>query len=274
MIIGIIIAVAAVAVLWLLMIMPRMKHPSVIYSLCANKFAHRGLYDNDSIPENSMAAFRKAIECGYAFEFDVHLTKDDDVVVFHDYSLDRICGDSRKIEDTDFADLKDMKLLGTDQGIPSFEEVLAEADGRVPLLIEIKATFQNYSRLCERTSEILKSYNGEYCIESFDPRVIYWFRKNRPDCVRGQLSGYINKHGDYHDDNGKKLNPAGDFFLRNLLVNFIGKPDFIAYRESDRKNISLRLCKKLFKPPVFYWTLDTDSYDDLEENDTIIFERR
>lgn len=266
--------IAAIVVIWFLMLMPRIKHPENLSDYYTIKYAHRGLYDNIEVPENSLAAFRKAADNGYAVELDVHLTNDGQVVVFHDYSLMRMCGINRRIEELDYDEIRSFRLKDTKETIPTLQDVLNEIDGKATLLVEIKATYNNVKELCSMTDQVLSEYDGDYCVESFDPRVLFWYRINKPLIVRGQLSGYINKHGDFYKANGKRLNPFGDYFLRNLLVNCVGKPDFIAYREADRKNLSLRFCKAIFKIPIFYWTIKNDSYEKLGDKDTIIFEKR
>ena len=155
------------------------------------KFAHRGLWDAES-PENSLAAFRKAVDAGYGIEFDIHKTSDGKVVVFHDDTLIRMCGVDARVEDLTLAELRELRLLGTDQQIPTLEEMLALVDGRVPLLVELKGESVNTS-LCPVADAILSHYKGDYIIESFNPLLVRWYKKNRPDVVRGQLFCNLNK---------------------------------------------------------------------------------
>ena len=152
--------------------------------------AHRGLHDIDKgTPENSLAAFAAAVARGYAIENDIHVTADGAVVVFHDNNLKRMCGVDVNIEESTLSELRKYTLLGTNEHIPTLKECLDLVDGRVPLLIEFKSqSFENSRKLCEAADEILKDYNGKYFIQSFYPPVLLWYRKNREEIWRGQLS--------------------------------------------------------------------------------------
>ena len=259
---------AVLIILWLLMLMPGRRKNTLLEKLKTYKFAHRGLHGFSDIPENSVRAFKLAIEMGYASELDVHLSKDGRLVVMHDANLKRMCGINKNICDMTGEELSELKLGETGESIPFFEDVLPLFENKAPLLIEIKTTVGNVFKICRALFNVLDDYKGVYCIESFDPRVLLWLRFKRPDVVRGQLSGYINKHGE-------KLFFLGDFALKNLLVNCIGSPDFIAYRFDDRNSPSLRLCKKLYDVPIFYWTITSEKQQKAAEAEggTIIFER-
>ena len=150
-------------------------------------FAHRGLH-GDGIPENSLAAFRRACEAGYGIELDVHLTADEKLVVFHDDTLTRMCGTDGTPEEKTLAELQKLSLAGTDERIPSFDEVLALVSGRVPLIVELKGRSTKDMRICKAVSERMKSYGGNWCMEAFNPFYVRWFRKNDRSVVRGQLS--------------------------------------------------------------------------------------
>ncbi len=133
-------------------------------------YAHRGLHTEDgTVPENSLSAFRAAAEAGYAVEMDVHLTADDQLVVFHDDTLERMCGVPGVIDDFTLAELRALRLGDTDCVIPTFAEALEALGGRVPLLLEVKRGHNN-RRLCALTLAALRTYGGPYCVESFDPR--------------------------------------------------------------------------------------------------------
>lgn len=117
-------------------------------------FAHRGLHDENT-PENSLAAFIKAAEKGYGIELDVNLSKDNVPVVFHDYSLERLCGIKGKVKDYTYDELSRFKLSGTDESIPSLDYVLTLLEGKAEFLIELK-TISSYTLLCEKTADVLK----------------------------------------------------------------------------------------------------------------------
>ena len=150
-------------------------------------YAHRGLH-NENRPENSMAAFRAAWEHGYGVELDIHLMKDGNLAVIHDSSLLRVAGADVAIEDLKAEDLRNYTLCGGQEHIPLFSDVLELYRGKAPLIVELKTARNNVKALCEAACKLLDGYEGLYCVESFDPRVTCWLRKNRPDIIRGQLS--------------------------------------------------------------------------------------
>ena len=208
--------------------------------------AHRGLHDlpgRPGTPENSLAAFREAVGAGYAIETDIHLTADGEVVVFHDDTLDRMCGVSGTPESMTFAELRALRLAGTDEVIPTLCELLDLVAGQVPLLIEFKCLTRAQSdALCAAAAPILDGYGGRYMVQSFYPLMLGWYRKHRPSVCRGQLSSAFKK----------------DVFLRRLagclLFNVIGRPDFISYEHHDAAHPCRRLCTLLGAHPVC-WTL-------------------
>ena len=154
------------------------------------RYAHRGLYDNDAgIPENSLAAFRRAAEAGFGAELDVHLTADGQLAVIHDSDLQRVCGRAGKVEELTYAELSQLRLLGTEEGIPLLSDVLPLFAGVAPLIVELKPIRGNEPELAEKVCALLDTFPDlAYCLESFDPFAVLWLRKNRPELIRGQLS--------------------------------------------------------------------------------------
>lgn len=228
-----------------LAIMPRMRRGADwmkgVY------YAHRGLHDEKAgIPENTMASFARAVENGYGIELDVQLTKDQKVVVFHDFDLKRICSVDGRVCDYTYEELQAFDVCGTKERIPLLADVLKLVDGRVPLLVELKS--ETFSTLvCVRTDELLRCYDGVYSIESFHPVVLWWYRKHRPEICRGQLSmNFQRREGNYAVER---------IAARHLLFNFIGRPDFIAYDMRDRKSVSRNICRRLFGCPSAAWTV-------------------
>ncbi len=230
-------------------------------------YAHRGLYDNEhGIPENSIAAFRRAVDKGYGIELDVHLTADNQLVVFHDDTLTRMCGMNKKISSFLYSDLMQLRLLGTEEGIPLFKDVLELIDGKVPLIIELKVDGSNQNLLCPLVWQLLSRYKGDYCIESFHPFVLQWFKRHEPQVVRGQLSC-----------NFFKENPHCDivlFLMSNLMTNFFTHPDFIAYKYLDLDNLAVIYNRKLFHIMTVVWTIPgKPTYDRFKNKvDAMIFE--
>lgn len=218
------------------------RHPV----LQVKHFAHRGFHGLDGIPENSMAAFQRAKELGYGIELDVQLTKDHVMVVHHDYHLKRTCGAEHYICDLTYAQLSRYRLMGTDERIPRLVDVLREIDGVVPLLIELKMETCD-QHLCRLLAKTLDHYEGLFCIESFHPYALLWFRKHRPEIIRGQLSEQFFKEKEW------KHIPAY-FIMKNLLTNFLTKPDFIAYHYRYKDCLPLKICRKFYKIPIYGWT--------------------
>ena len=246
-----ILLIAALALfgVWLFMIAPRLGGPADTHKLLAARYAHRGLHNiKAGVPENSMKAFALAVEQGYGIELDVHLSKDGRLVVEHDDTLTRTTGDPRKIEDCNWEEIQALTLENTTQTLPLLTDVLDLVDGRVPLLVEMKAVGGNMQALAREVARVMGDYKGPYCVESFEPRALYWLGKADPTVFRGQLAGHVRK-------DGAKVSPLIDFLLRNLLVNVISRPDFVAYDYRDRHNLSFRLCRSLFRPPLFFWTV-------------------
>ncbi len=238
----------ALILLWLYMIKPRLRRPAALKALQKHRYAHRGLHDiKKGVPENSLLAFRLAKDAGYGIELDVRLSKDGRLVVEHDNTLSRTCGKELRIEDANWSALSDLRLEGTEEKLPLLEEVFTLIDGKVPLLIELKAAGTNWNELSKAVNEALKGYCGPYCIESFDPRALLWFRRNAPKTVRGQLAGNVRKES--------TVSPIINFGLKNLLVNALSRPDFVAYNHKDHRNLSFRLCRAFYHPPVFFWTV-------------------
>lgn len=230
------------------------------------RFAHRGLFGGE-IPENSLAAFRRAVEKGVGVEFDVHLTQDDKLIVFHDDDLKRMCGVDKITDKCTYDELEALSLNGTEEKIPSFEEVLETIGGKVPILLEIKQSKAGRNaETCRAVAEVLKRYNGKYVIESFNPMILNTMRKLLPDVSYGQLSGGIKNAS--HGVGGAILG----FLLSNLLFNFISRPDFIAYNINNDKNVMFRLVRAL-GAPCFMWTIRDDwAHLQAENYDGEIFE--
>lgn len=235
----------------------------------AKHYAHRGFHDKPEIPENSMAAFRRAVEHGFPSEFDVHMIADGSLVVFHDEDLERETGVKGQIEDYDITNLSRLRLEGTDEHIPTFDEVLdLYEDSGLPLLIELKVARGNYRELTEAACRRLDSYRGEFVIESFDPRALMVLRRIRPEIVRGQLVQNFIK-------NREGLPYYQAVLLTNLAFNAVVRPHFIAYRFTDRMVPSLRRAAKRRGTAEAAWTIRTpeDYMQALREGSTPIFEQ-
>lgn len=230
----------------LLFVKPRNKAPKDPTVL--TDYAHRGLHGK-GVPENSMKAFELAVNKGYGIELDVQLSKDRKVIVFHDYSLNRMTGINKKLKDLKEDELNKISLANTDQRIPSFKKVLELVNGTVPLLIELKGEDLN-AELCAKVANELYEYKGAYCIESFNPLLIRTIKKYLPDVYCGQL--YTNVCRDKN-----KINPT--YAILSLMTfNFLALPDFIAYNKKDRNAFPVKLAVNFHKAPKFVWTVRGD----------------
>ncbi len=224
--------------------------------------AHRGLFDNgNGVPENSLPAFERATEMGFGIETDVQMTADGVLVVFHDDTLKRMTGAEGKICDITFEQLRKLRLLDTDCVVPTFEEFLQSAKG-ANLVVEIK-THAKIGVTEQKTYDMLKGYGGRYCIESFDPFIVRWFKKNAPEVIRGQLAcsfkgvfGALKSH-----------------LLTNLKFCKWNGSQFVAYDAATLKtNKALDKWRK--KVPILCWTVRSqEQFDDLHDYfDNMIFD--
>lgn len=215
-------------------------------------YAHRGLHGGE-IPENSLAAFRKAAEEGYGMELDIQLSADGEVMVFHDDTLDRMTERKGRLSDYTAAELSAVRLktgegVLTDETVPTLRQVLETVDGAVPLLIELKGESTDTS-LCPAADRILREYSGPYCVESFNPMLLFWYRKHRGDVLRGQL------YTDVYREKGK--NPL-NLLLSLMALNVLSRPHFAAYDRKYRKKLPVRIAVGLFGAVPFVWTVRSE----------------
>jgi len=260
-IIGVLVILTA---LYLLLIMPRVT-PRPMYEFQGWYYAHRGFHDNDSdAPENSAKAMQFAVERGYGIELDVQLTKDEKVVVFHDATLKRVCGVDAKVNSMTYEELQQLRLFRSEERIPLFSDVLKIIDGKVPLIMEVKMVNAK-TRVCELANKELENYKGAYCMESFHPFAVRWYKKNRPNVVRGQLSANFKKEGQKEE--------FQEWLVHMLLVNVLGRPDFVAYSHKSANNLS-RILTRMWGATAIAWTIRSQT--ELDKNrknfDLFIFE--
>ena len=246
---AVLIIFACVVLLFLLSQMGRTGHKGLSEHLgWAN--AQRGLH-GDGVPENSMQALRQALEHGYGIELDIHLMKYGNLAVIHDASLKRTAVVDVLIEDLTIEDLSNYRLEGTEEQIPTFRQVLDLYAGNAPLIIELKAERNNHAALVDAACKAMEGYEGPWCMESFDPRCVLWLKKNRPDVIRGQLTE------NFLGNPKSKLPWVLKFLLTWQLENFLIRPDFVAYKFADRKNLSVWICKNVWKLQCVGWTIKT-----------------
>ena len=259
------------------LIAPKKASKRSEFKLNQVKFAHRGYHNlENNVPENSLIAFKKAIDLGYGIELDIRETKDKEIVVFHDDNLKRMCFVNKLVEELSLKEIKELKLLDSSETIPTIKEVLELINGRVPLLVEYKAHLpgDNCLELCIKANSILSDYQGSYCIESFNYRVLNWYKKNKPEILRGQLSMGMQCYDvALGKEEAKKLPMKNRRMVTYLLCNFIGRPNFISYRWQDI-NFIVKL-NKILGAKIACWTVNEKSSGErlLIEYDSIIFER-
>ena len=203
--------------------------------------SHRGIYDNKKVFENSLEAIKKAVKKRYIIEIDIHLTKDNKLVVFHDYNTKRITKKNLVIENHTYKELNKQEIIH----IPLLEEVLKIVNSKVPLLIEIKQN-KKVGKLEQKLVDVLNNYKGDYAIQSFNFKTIYWFKKHYPNILRGQLASNHKK---------TKMFFIKKYFLKKMIFNFLTKPNFISYNYEE---ISIRKISKLKKKYIVLgWTIKT-----------------
>lgn len=266
-IIGIIAAI--LAVLYLFLILPATRRHKVLSRCEGWLFTHRGLHDAENgVPENTLLAYQRSVDAGYGIEFDVRLNREGKPYIMHDPNARRMTGTDINIAEASSVELDALCIGGTDQHIPSLCEVLELVDGKVPLIVELKVDKNNFDELGRRTFELLDSYNGDYIIECFDPRMLSWVRKNRPHACRAQLIMYFKRHGD------KVLPPIVDWVTHNLMLNVIARPDIISMYYPDRGSLPLRLCR-MMGAAEYDWTVKSQEQLDVCRKDkveSVIFE--
>ncbi len=261
MLLTVLVGFCALALLLIFLLLPGECDPEQRRPFQGKNLAHRGLHQKDeSIPENSLAAFTAAMDAGYGIEMDLRLSSDGDVIVFHDVGLERACKEQGNVEEHTLAHLQTLHLFDTEQKIPTLQEVLSLVNGKVPLLLELKPG-KDYKALCENTWRILRLYDGDIAIESFDPRIVRWFKKNVPGVLRGQLSAPMHSLG---------YTPQS-FAVSRLFTNFLGRPHFIAYQKGKRPLTTYPVALVCMRAT---WTLrPEDNHRFLEsQNEMLIFE--
>ena len=261
---GIFAGAVALGGLYVLSTQGRTGHPGLADLRCW-KYAHRGLHDDEK-PENSMAAFRAALEAGYGIELDIHLIKDGNLAVIHDSSLLRVTGADKKITDLTTEELSKYHLNGTEETIPTFRQVLELYAGKAPLIIELKED-GNAEALVDAAVKAMEGYDGPYCMESFDPRCVHILKKKYPHIIRGQLT-------ENYFRTGSKLPAPIKWALKNQVLNFWTMPDFVAYKYRDLNTLSNILVRKFWGVEGVTWTLQTqEEFDDATAKNWIpIFE--
>ncbi|MGB4580257.1 MAG: glycerophosphodiester phosphodiesterase family protein [Coriobacteriia bacterium] len=214
--------------------------------LIAQRVSHRGMWaDGSARPENSLAAFEAAAAAGFAVELDVHSSADGVTVVVHDSELERMTGADVLVEDLTLDELKELRLLGGVERIPTLEEALALVDGRVPVFVEIKNEGE-VGALEDDVAAQLTAYSGDACVMSFNPYSLARVAEAEPDITRGQLASRFK---------GEDLPWYQKLLLANMMMNWTSKPDFIAY-DIDALPCPGVTVQTWRGRPILGWTID------------------
>ncbi len=224
--------------------------------------AHRGLFNNKDIPENSLPAFVKAAENNFGIEMDVQASSDGVLMVFHDDTLDRMTGVHGRLCDFSFQQLRELRLLDTDCQIPTFEEFLQAANG-ANLIVEIK-THKKIGETEQKVVDALKTYKGNYCVESFNPFIIRWFKVHAPQIIRGTLSCSYE---------GAKFSKFKTWLLAQLKLCKWNGSQFIAY-DATTLTQNKAVAKWSKRVPIICWTVKSQQqYEQLHNHfDNMIFD--
>lgn len=241
-------SVCVLFALWLFLIAPGSKRGMEKYRYV--KYAHRGLHGtvgaDTYAAENSLTAFRRAKEYGFGIELDVRLTKDGELVVFHDNTLDRVTNGKGEVIEHTLAELRELSLSGTEDTVPTFDEVLELIDGAVPLLVELKESGTDNS-VGKKCAERLKDYGGDYIVESFSPMPFGEVRRVLPDVPCGFLADKLTEN--------ERFRTLKYRIVESFLLNCIARPAFIAVNHKRPRMFPLPLIRALFSVPTIAWTV-------------------
>ncbi|MGI6089439.1 MAG: glycerophosphodiester phosphodiesterase family protein [Bilifractor porci] len=259
-------AVIGTAAAWAFAVKPRIFNKPDLSEIRKYDYANGGFSSPEKgIPENSIPAFRDAIAHGYGIRLDVRLTRDGVPVVFSDSLVARMCAANGSVENSTLEELKELRLEGTEETIPTLREALEFIDGQVPVILNILVEDQDYNAISDQVCDVADEYEGVFAIESLDPRVLRWFRKQRREFVRGQVIDYR------HSTGGALKNLLWDFLCASLLMNFLTEPDYISSRPDQRYNPSLWICRCLYRVQRMNWTIRSmEAYEEAKTDGAVV----
>ena len=198
-----------------------------------NKIAHRGMFDNIKIPENSLSSFKKALKYNYSIELDVQLTKDNILIVFHDTNLKRMTGVDKLVKDSNYEEIKELKLLNTKEYIPTLDEVLNLINNKVLLDIEVKDT-KKIKEITSILKDKLSNYNN-YVLKSFNPKIVRYLKNN----INNTEVGYL-------------IDSKHKFLYSNLIIKY-SKADFLSISKKLLKTKKFQKLKNKYQ--LLIWTI-------------------
>jgi glycerophosphoryl diester phosphodiesterase len=223
------------------------RYGAVVQWLTSRPIAHRGLFDA-AHPENTMAAFRRAIERGIPFEFDVQLTRDGHPVVLHDASLERMAGPATTVANASLHEIQRLQVGDTAERVPLLDDVLALVDGAVPIVVDVRRWQAGDAPGLEAVvADRLRAYGhgGALAVQSFDPRSVLRLRRLLDDVAIGQVSGSLHS-----------ANALTAAIGRTMLTNAVTHPDFLSYELDALPSAWVGFWHRLGKP-IIAWTVRT-----------------
>ncbi len=206
-----------------------------------NIYAHRGLFDNKKIVENTISAFKRALKEKLNIELDIRVTLDNKIIVFHDENIKRLTGIDSFVKDMTYDELSKTNLLNTNDKIPLLDDVLNLINGEVTLLIEIKDTLSNGT--LKELNKLLLDYNGKILLQSFNPIIV---RKMAFTSLKRYKMGILltNKY------KGFKWQLYSAFIYKYLI-----KQKYISFISSPKELVDK--VKELSNKELFIWTIET-----------------
>ena len=137
--------------------------------LTERPIAHRGYHDlNRAVWENTLSAFARAVEAGFAIECDLQYAADAIPVVFHDDDLKRLCGIEGDVRQRTAAELGLLTIGGTADKVPPLRQLLDLVKGRVPLVLELKGRKGDDDGFAMAVLDAIEGYEGPIALMSFD----------------------------------------------------------------------------------------------------------
>lgn len=240
--------------------------------LTARPIAHRGLHHAEAgIIENTASAFAAAMTANYAIECDLQLSKDGEVVVFHDDTLDRLCTKPGVVSELTLKQLKAVRLKGTSDGIMTLAELLQLVSGKVALFLEVKsAAFDGAPALLARLAAVLGTYAGPAAVMSFDPQVLDGMARCLPRQTRGIVAEMFDASSEW-----SSLSQVQKLQYTNLMHAWHTQPDFVAYNIEHLPSFAAMSLRAITGAPILTWTVRTPEQAEKAGRwaDQIIFEK-
>lgn len=247
--------------------------------LIARPIAHRGLHEAESgVVENTLAAAEAAIAARFAIECDVQLSRDEEVFVFHDDTLERLTDASGALSAKNAAEIREARILvgAIPASVPTLSELLAVVAGRVPIVCELKSRFDGDWRIGDRVAALAAAYDGPLALKSFDPDLVTTLRLKHPrlgppgrPCPIG-----IVAEACYDDTYWALLAPEQKRACETFDHRARSEPDFLSWNVNDLPHQTPFFEKELHGLPVITWTVRNAAQREaaLKWADQIVFE--